>query len=121
MVDLIQKQLLEEIADLHDVPAGAYNIRANSELAGRNTTENIDIVSSFVRRNRYPVHLNPKESQRNQISVRTSSINEFTLIITISRGLKMRSGIEWSPNPADAIIKCSSESIFFPTPNFGKT
>ena len=45
MVDLIQKQLLEEIADLHDVPAGAYNIRANSELAGRNTTENIDIVT----------------------------------------------------------------------------
>ena len=45
MVDMIQKQLLEEIADLHDVPAGAYNIRANSELAGRNTTENIDIVT----------------------------------------------------------------------------
>ncbi len=45
MVDLIQKQLLEEIADLHGVPEGAYNIRANSELAGRSTTENIDIVT----------------------------------------------------------------------------
>ena len=45
MIDEIQKRLLEEIADLHEVPAGAYNIRANSGLAGRNTTANIDIVS----------------------------------------------------------------------------
>ena len=28
-MDLIQKELLEEIAGLHEVPAGAYNIRAN--------------------------------------------------------------------------------------------
>ena len=26
-MDLIQKELLEEIAGLHEVPAGAYNIR----------------------------------------------------------------------------------------------
>ncbi len=45
MMDAIQKRLLEEIADLHTVPTGAYNIRANSKLAGRNTTANIDIVS----------------------------------------------------------------------------
>ena len=45
MVDEIQKRLLTEIADLHEVPSGAYNIRANSALAGRNTTANIDIVS----------------------------------------------------------------------------
>lgn len=45
MLDEIQKRLLTEIADLHKVPEGAYNIRANSGLAGRNTTANIDIVS----------------------------------------------------------------------------
>lgn len=45
MIDEIQKHLLEEIADLHAVPSGAYNIRANSGLAGRNTTANIDIIS----------------------------------------------------------------------------
>jgi len=45
MLDNIQKQLLEEIADLHEVPAGAYNIRANSGLAARNTTANIDIIT----------------------------------------------------------------------------
>ena len=44
-IDAIQKRLLEEIADLHSVPEGAYNFRANSQLAGRNTTANIDIVS----------------------------------------------------------------------------
>lgn len=45
MVDEIQKRLLEEVADLHEVPSGAYNIRANSQMAGRNTTANIDIVT----------------------------------------------------------------------------
>ena len=45
MIDEIQRRLLEEIADLHEVPSGAVNIRANSELAVRNTTANIDIVS----------------------------------------------------------------------------
>ena len=44
-LDSIQKRLIEEIADLHSIPAGAYNFRANSQLAGRNTTANIDIVS----------------------------------------------------------------------------
>ena len=39
----IQSRLLNEIADLSGVPSGAYNIRANSKLAARNTTENIDI------------------------------------------------------------------------------
>lgn len=45
MLDNIQKQLLEEVADLHEVPAGAYNIRANGQMDSRNVTANIDIVS----------------------------------------------------------------------------
>ena len=44
-IDEIQKRLLEEVADLHDVPEGAYNLRANGQTAGRNTTANIDITS----------------------------------------------------------------------------
>lgn len=45
MIDTIQKRLLAEVADLHEVPEGAYNIRANGEMAARNTTANIDIIS----------------------------------------------------------------------------
>ena len=44
MLSEIQKQLLAEIADLHKVPEGAYNIRANGEAAGRNSTANIEIT-----------------------------------------------------------------------------
>lgn len=44
-MDAIQKNLLAQVADLHEVPEGAYNIRANGELGGRNTTANIDIVT----------------------------------------------------------------------------
>ena len=43
--DEIQKRLLMEIADLHSVPEGAYNIRSNSQSAARNSTANIEIVS----------------------------------------------------------------------------
>ena len=44
-IDEIQKRLLMEVADLHKVPEGAFNIRANGESAMRNTTANIDIIS----------------------------------------------------------------------------
>ena len=44
-MDNITKNLLAQIADLHEVPQGAYNIRENGQMAGRNTTENIDIVT----------------------------------------------------------------------------
>lgn len=44
-MDKIQKDLLAQVANLHTVPTGAYNIRANGKSAGRNTTANIDIVT----------------------------------------------------------------------------
>ena len=44
-MDEIQKRILMEVAGLHTVPEGAFNIRSNGQLAGRNTTANIDIVS----------------------------------------------------------------------------
>lgn len=44
-MDEIQKSLLKEVAELDALPVGAYNIRANGESAGRNTTANIDIVT----------------------------------------------------------------------------
>ncbi len=44
-MDEIQKKLIAEVADLHVMPEGAYNIRANSQLAARNTTANIDIIT----------------------------------------------------------------------------
>ena len=36
--------LLREVADLTDIPTGAYNIRSNSQSAGRQSTPNVDIV-----------------------------------------------------------------------------
>ena len=43
-LDEIQKRLLSEVADLHTVPEGAYNIRANGTSAGRASTANIEII-----------------------------------------------------------------------------
>lgn len=44
-MDNLEKNLLKEIADLHEIPEGAYNIRKNGKADGRKTTANIDIVS----------------------------------------------------------------------------
>lgn len=44
-MDEIQKRLLMEVADLHGVPEGAYNIRANGQSVARNGTAGIDITS----------------------------------------------------------------------------
>lgn len=44
-MDQIQKDLLKEVAGFHEIPTGAYNIRANGESTGRQTTANIDIVT----------------------------------------------------------------------------
>lgn len=45
MLDAIDLKLLEEVADLHGVPQGAYNIRKNGQAADRKTTANIDIIT----------------------------------------------------------------------------
>lgn len=44
-MDQIQKDILQQVADIHEVPEGAYNIRTNGKTESRNTTANIDIVS----------------------------------------------------------------------------
>jgi len=45
MLNAIDKHILETVADLHDIPQGAYNIRKNGEGISRRTTENIQIVT----------------------------------------------------------------------------
>ena len=45
----LDRDLLKEIADIEAVPTGAYNVRRNGKLAGRNTTANIDIVTKTDR------------------------------------------------------------------------
>ncbi len=44
-MESIKKHLLEQVADLHEIPEGAYNIRENGKSTGRRCSANIDIVS----------------------------------------------------------------------------
>lgn len=43
-MDSIQMNLLEQVAGLHEIPAGAYNLRINGKSEGRNSSANIDII-----------------------------------------------------------------------------
>ncbi len=45
MLTATDKKILAEVADLHGLPAGAFNIRRNGQGISRNTTENINIVT----------------------------------------------------------------------------
>ncbi len=44
-MDEIEKMLLLQVADLHKVPEGAYNIRKDGESGGRRSTEHIEILT----------------------------------------------------------------------------
>lgn len=44
-MDIIRKNLLKTIADIENIPMGAYNLRENGKGTKRNTTANIDIVT----------------------------------------------------------------------------
>ncbi|MBR6003669.1 MAG: ABC transporter permease, partial [Lachnospiraceae bacterium] len=43
-MDEITKKILKEVADLHEVPTGAYNIRKDGVSIGRASSANIEIV-----------------------------------------------------------------------------
>ncbi len=45
MLTALDKKLLVEVADIHDIPQGAYNIRKNGEGIIRNNSANIEIIS----------------------------------------------------------------------------
>ena len=78
-MDAIEKDLLMQIADLHGVPEGAYNIRANSESAGRNTTENIDIVTKTDGKSGIDIYIKPgtkKESMHIPVIISKAGLQE---------------------------------------------
>ncbi len=77
-MDEIQKRLIAEVADLHEVPAGAYNIRANGEGAGRKSTENIEIVTKTDKPG-IDIHIKPgtkRESLHIPVIISESGLTE---------------------------------------------
>ena len=78
MLDSVQKRILAEVADLHETPIGAYNIRANGESAARNTTANVDIITKEDRSG-IDVHILPftkNESVHIPVVISESGITE---------------------------------------------
>ena len=78
-MDKIQEEMLAQIADLHEVPQGAYNFRFNGEGAGRKTTEHIDIVTK-TDKSGIDIIIKPgtkKESVHIPVVLSESGINEM--------------------------------------------
>ena len=57
-MDAIQRELLMQVSGLHEIPAGAYNIRSNGESVERNSTSNIEIVSK-KEKSGIEIHIKP--------------------------------------------------------------
>lgn len=43
-MDAVEQKILEEVAGIHEIPTGAYNIRSNGKSIGRNSSANIEII-----------------------------------------------------------------------------
>jgi Fe-S cluster assembly scaffold protein SufB len=43
-LDSIQQNLLAQVADIHEIPEGAFSLRVNGEMFGSRSSENIEIV-----------------------------------------------------------------------------
>ena len=78
-MDEYQKSLLEQVAGLHEVPAGAYNIRANGQAAGRQSTEHIEIVTKEEKQG-IDIYIKPgtkKESVHIPVSITQTGLKEL--------------------------------------------
>ncbi|MDO4272391.1 MAG: SufD family Fe-S cluster assembly protein [Eubacteriales bacterium] len=77
-MDAIQKELLEAVAGLHEIPVGAYNIRADGKSVERNSTSNIEIVSKEDKSG-IDIHIKPgtkKESVHIPVVLSQSGLEE---------------------------------------------
>jgi Fe-S cluster assembly scaffold protein SufB len=75
----LENSLLEAVADLHGVPAGAYHIRKNGDGAGRRSTENITI-STKTDKQGIDIHIAPftKDEQVHiPVIITESGVNEM--------------------------------------------
>lgn len=74
----IDKNLLAEIADLHEIPEGAYNIRKDGKSEGRNSTAEIQIIPKDDK-DGIEIHIAPntqKQSVHIPVILAESGINE---------------------------------------------
>lgn len=55
----IETSLLKAVADIESVPKGAYNIRKNGSLEGRNNTANIEILTKTDGKPGIDIHIKP--------------------------------------------------------------
>lgn len=77
-MDAIQRDLLEAVSGLHEIPVGAYNIRANGVSVGRNSTENIEIIPK-ADTDGIEIHIKPgtkKESLHMPVIMSQSGLEE---------------------------------------------
>ena len=73
----VDKDLLSAVADLHDVPMGAYNIRKNGSSAERNST----FTYNDIRDDRSVFYFDLPKGHRKTFRTRLSAVYEgmFTL------------------------------------------
>ena len=62
-MDDIQRNLLREVADLHNIPEGAFNLRIDGAISLCNTTANIDIVP---KKDKSGIDIYIKENTKNE-------------------------------------------------------
>ena len=60
MLNEIQKRILQEVADMANIPSGAVNIRSDGQKLYRHNTENIEIATVLARRTKLMIFDEPE-------------------------------------------------------------
>lgn len=83
MLDIIDKGLLQAVADLSDIPiTGAYNIRKNGQGVSRRSTENIQIIPKTDKPG-IDININPTPKENRFTSPSSSAPKECMIPSTI--------------------------------------
>ena len=105
-MDEIQKRILMEVADLHTVPEGAFNIRSDGQLAGRANSANIEITS---KENGKGIDIRIKDGTKNE-SVHIPVIPNM-MAFTASSSARIPRSAMWRSITARATAPARGSSI----------
>lgn len=106
MLDEIQKRLLIEIADLHEIPEGAYNLRLNGKTVKRNSTANIDIIS---KKNNSGLDIKIKQDTKNESLHIPVLVNESGIHETVGNDFYIEDNCDITIIAGCGINNCGSQ------------
>ena len=107
-LDKIKLEMLKQVADLHDIPEGAYSLRVDGETFGKNSSENI-IIEKKTDKPGIDIYI--KSSAKRESASRSSAfaLSYSTFLFSFSSTFISIRNI----CPSNIFSLCSHQTIFY--------